>query len=101
MPIMKNPKNHEELFRTEISILTLFDQTTHQELILSARCISRSNISHRKSIFEKRITEFIERNYTIEYMAYLCNMSVTDFKGKFAEYYGLYRFIRFCKKCGL
>lgn len=86
---MKRPNTREELFRTEISILSLFDQTTHQERIVSARCVSRCNISHRKSLFEKRITEFIEQNYTIEYMAELCNMSVTAFKRKFAEYYEL------------
>lgn len=86
---MKRPNNHEELFRTEITILSLFDQTTNQERILSARCVSRNNISHRKSLFEKRITEFIEKNYTIEHMAYLCNMSVTAFKKRFAEYYEL------------
>lgn len=89
MFIMKSPNTREELFRTEISILSLFDQTTHQERILSARCVSRSNISQHKSLFEKRITEFIEQNYTIEYMAYLCNMSVTAFKKRFAEYYEL------------
>ncbi|MBQ2797050.1 MAG: helix-turn-helix transcriptional regulator [Tidjanibacter sp.] len=35
------------------------------------------------------MTEFIEQNYTIAYMAYLCNMSVTAFKKRFAEYYEL------------
>ncbi|MBQ7343100.1 MAG: transposase [Alistipes sp.] len=89
MSIMKKPNNREELFRTEISILSLFDQTTRQERIVSARCVNRCNISHRKSLFEKRITEFIEKNYTISEMAKLCNMSVTAFKKRFAEYYEL------------
>ena len=89
MPIMKKPNPREELFRTEISILSLFDQETQTEQVLSARCVNRCNISHHKSLFEKRITEFIEQNYTIEYMAELCNMSVTTFKKRFAEYYEL------------
>ena len=86
---MKRPKNHADLIRTEISILSLFDTETHEERVLSARCVSHNNISHRKSLFEKRMTEFIEQNYTIAYMAYLCNMSVTAFKKRFAEYYKL------------
>ncbi len=86
---MKKPNTHKDLIRTEISILSLFDRETHQERVLSARCINRCNISHRKSLFEKRMTEFIEKNYTIEYMAELCNMSVTAFKKRFAEYYEL------------
>ena len=89
MQKMKNPNTHADLIRTEISILSLFDTETHQERVLSARCISRCNISHRKSQFEKRMTEFIEQNYTIAYMAYLCNMSVTAFKKRFSEYYEL------------
>lgn len=89
MPIMKKPNPREELFRTEISILSLFNKDTQTERILSARCVNRCNISHRKSLFEKRIAEFIEKNYTIEYMAELCNMSVTAFKKRFAEYYEL------------
>ena len=87
MPIMKRPKNQEDLIRTEISILSLLDTKTHNERVLSARCVKRCNISHRKSLFERKMTEFIEQNYTIEYMAELCNMSVTTFKNKFAEYY--------------
>ena len=86
---MKNPNTHADLIRTEISILSLFDRETQTERVLSARCISRNNISHRKSQFEQRMTEFIEQNYTIAYMAYLCNMSVTAFKKRFAEYYKL------------
>ena len=81
--------SREELFSTEISILSLFNQDTQTERILSARCVNRCNISHRKSLFEKRMTEFIEQNYTIAYMAYLCNISVTAFKKKFSEYYEL------------
>ena len=86
---MKRPNTHEDLIRTEISILSLFDKETQTEQVLSARCINRCNISHRKSLFEQRMTEFIEQNYTIAYMAYLCNMSVTAFKKRFAEYYKL------------
>ena len=89
MPIMKKPNNREELFRTEVTFLSLLNPITHEERIVSARCVSRSNISRRKSLFEKRIAELIEKNYTIEHMAYLCNMSVTTFKKRFAEYYEL------------
>ncbi|MBE6181285.1 MAG: helix-turn-helix transcriptional regulator [Rikenellaceae bacterium] len=39
------------------------------------------------SLFEQKISEFVENNYTITEMAYHCNMSVTTFKKKFAEYY--------------
>ena len=86
---MKKPNNHKDLIRTEISILSLFDKETQTERVLSARCINRCNISHHKSLFEKRMTEFIENNYTIEQMSELCNMSVTAFKKRFAEYYEL------------
>ena len=89
MQKMKNPNTHADLIRTEISILSLFDTETHQERVLSARCISRCNISHCKSLFEQRMSEFIEQNYTVAYMAYLCNMSVTAFKKRFSEYYEL------------
>ena len=87
MPIMKKPKNHEDLIRTDITVLSLLDPITQAERVLSARCVKRCNISHRKSLFERRMTEFIEKNYTIEYMAELCNMSATAFKKRFAEYY--------------
>ncbi len=39
------------------------------------------------SLFEQKISEFVENNYTITEMAYHCNMSVTTFKKRFAEYY--------------
>lgn len=89
MQKMKKPDTHADLIRTEISILSLFDRETQTERVLSARCVSRNNISHRKSLFEQRMTEFIEQNYTVAYMAYLCNMSVTAFKKRFSEYYEL------------
>ena len=84
---MKKTKKLEDLIRTDITIISLFDKISHQERILSARCISRNNISHRKSLFEKRMNEFLEGNYTVDYMASRCNMSVTAFKKKFSEYY--------------
>ena len=87
MPIMKKSNPHEDLIRTDITILSLLDPNTQSERVLSARCVKRCNISHRKSLFERRMTEFIEKNYTIEYMAELCNMSATAFKKRFAEYY--------------
>lgn len=89
MPNMKRPKNHEELIRTEICILSLLNTATLTERILSVRCIKRCNISHQKSPFEERMTEFIDQSYTIEYMAGLCNMSLTAFKKKFVAYYQL------------
>lgn len=89
MPNMKKPKNREELIRTEISVLSLPDPTAHQERIVSARRVSRCNISHRKSLFEKQINKLVESNYSISEMATLCNMSVTTFKHRFAEYYEL------------
>ena len=89
MPVMKRPNHHEELIRTDITILSLLDPTTQAERVLSARCVGRCNIGHCENLFEKRTAEFIEQNYTIGYMAELCNMSVTAFKKKFAEYYHL------------
>lgn len=86
---MKRPNTHTDLIRTDISILSLLDKETQTERVLSARCISRNNISHQKSLFEKQMDKFIENNYTIAYMAELCNMSVTAFKKRFAEYYEL------------
>ena len=87
MNSMKRPNFHEDLIRTDITVLSLLDPITRAERVLSARCVKRCNISHRKSLFERKMTEFIEKNYTIEYMAELCNMSVTAFKKRFAEYY--------------
>ena len=87
MHSMKRPKNHEDLIRTDITVLSLFDKETHTERVLSARCVKRCNVSHRKSLFERKMTEFTGKNYTIEYMAELCNMSATAFKKRFAEYY--------------
>ena len=54
---MKKPNHHENLIRTDITVLSLLDPETQTERVLSARCIQRCNISHRKSLFEKRITE--------------------------------------------
>ena len=89
MQKMKRPKTSEDLIRTEITFLSLLNPSTNEEYILSARCVSRCNISHKKSLFEKQIAKFAESNYTISEMAELCNMSVTTFKKKFAEYYEL------------
>ena len=87
---MKRPNHHEDLIRTDITVLSLLDPITHIERVLSARCVGRCNIiSHCESLFEKHMSEFVEQNHTIEHMAELCNMSVTVFKKKFAEYYQL------------
>lgn len=86
---MKRSDTHVDLIRTEISILSLFDTETQTEQILSVRRVNRCNLSHQKSPFEQRITEFIDNNYTVEQMAKLCNMSVTAFKKRFSEYYEL------------
>lgn len=84
-------KNHttdqKELIRTEISILSLLDLTTQEEVVVSARCVKRCNISRKKSLFDQRIAYFIDNNCTISEMACYCNMSVTTFKKMFAEYY--------------
>ena len=87
---MKNPKtNRANLFRTEISILSLLNPITNDEQILSARCLKRCNISRRKSLFEKKIDEYLVSNYSVSEMADLCNMSLTSFKKRFAQYYEL------------
>ena len=78
-----------DLFRTEISILSLLNPDTNDEQILSARCLKRCNISHRKSLFEKKIDEYLVNNYSVYEMADLCNMSLTSFKKRFAKYYKL------------
>lgn len=87
---MKNPTTIKaDLFRTEISILSLLNRVTNDEQILSARCLKRCNISHRKSLFEKKIDEYLVNNYSVSEMAALCNMSLTSFKKLFAKYYKL------------
>lgn len=87
---MKCPTtNKANLFRTEISILSLLNPVTNDEQILSARCLKRCNISHRKNLFEKKIDEYLVNNYSVSEMAYLCNMSLTSFKKWFAKYYEL------------
>ena len=89
MQKIKRPKTREDLIRTEITFLSLLNPITNEERILSAQCVSRCNISHKKSLFEKQIAKFAESNYTVSEMAVLCNMSVTTFKKKFAKYYEL------------
>ena len=87
---MKNPTTTKaDLFRTEISILSLLNPVTNDEQILSVRCLKRCNISHCKSLFEKKIDEYLVNNYSVSEMANLCNMSLTSFKNKFAKYYEL------------
>lgn len=84
-------KNHtteqKELIRTDISILSLLDLKTQEEVVVSVRCVKRCNISHKKTLFEQQMVYFIENDSTISEMARNCNMSVTTFKKMFAEYY--------------
>lgn len=84
-------KNHttvqKELIRTDISILSLLDLKTQEEVVVSVRCVKRCNISHKKTLFEQQMVYFIENDSTISEMARNCNMSVTTFKKRFAEYY--------------
>ena len=53
MPNMKKPNHHENLIRTDITVLSLLDPETQAERVLSARCVQRCNISHRKSFSVK------------------------------------------------
>lgn len=76
----------DELSKTEICIIPTLDSTDPEERE-EQHGTNRRNITLSQNLFEQRISEFVENNYTITEIAYHCKMSVTAFKKMFAEYY--------------